>query len=118
MHTESYPRGYCLSGERFLNHEMGLVASGGNNAQAQDLGDDFGGLVRTVHPIVGKLVGRETLRVKRAKTGFVAKQRAAGHGHATRKENLDGGIEPKNGNTGSAQKIRASWLRVGPATEG
>src|SRR5207245_9036896 len=39
------------------------------------------------------------------------------HGQAPGEQNLDGGIEPKNGDTDRAQKLGAAGLRVGAATE-
>jgi hypothetical protein len=96
---------------------MGLVSSRSNNAEAQDLRHNFGGFTGAFHPMVGKLVGGQALGVKRAETGLVSEQRPAGHGQAPGEQNLDGGIEPKNGDTGRAQKLGAAGLRVGAATE-
>src|SRR5713101_4372536 len=50
--------------------------------------------------------------------GFVAEKRTAGHGHAARKENFDGRVQPQDGSAGSAQKIGAARLRVSAAAEG
>src|SRR6266702_6419783 len=97
---------------------MGLVSSRSNNAEAQDLRHNFGGLTGAFHPMVGKLVGGQALGVKRAETGLVSEQRPAGHGQATGEQNLDGGIEPKNGDTGRAQKLGATGLCVGASTQG
>jgi hypothetical protein len=94
------------------------VSTGSNNAAAQNFRDDLGGLAGTVHAVIGKLIRRETLSVQRAEAGFVTEKRTAGHGHATRKQNFDGRIQPQNRDAGSAQKIRAAWLRVGAAAKG
>jgi hypothetical protein len=96
---------------------MRHVSTGCNNATAQDFGDNLGGLASAVDAVIGKLIGRETLRVKSTKAGFVAEKRPAGHSHTARKENLDGRVQPQNGSTGSAQKIGAPRLRVSAAAE-
>src|SRR5947207_3902125 len=85
---------------------MGLVSSRSNNAEAQDLRHNFGGFTGAFHPMVGKLVGGQALGVKRAETGLVSEQRPAGHGQAPGEQNLDGGIEPKNGDTGDRKSTR------------
>ena len=71
----------------------------------------------TVHAKVRELVARDTLRMERAETGFVTKKRTAGHGRASRKQNIDGRIEPQDGNSGVAQKFRRTHLRIGAAAE-
>src|SRR5438105_11964210 len=117
IHGVSYPRGYFLSGERFLNDEMRLVSSRSNNAEAEKLSDDFGGLAGAVYALVGKLIGREALCVEGAEASLVAEKGPAGHGHTAGKQDFDGRIEPKNGNASGAQKLRTPGLRVGSATE-
>jgi hypothetical protein len=113
-----YPRGYSLSGERFLNDEMRLVSARSNNAEAEDLRNDFGGFAGAVHALVGKLVGREPLCVERAEASFVAKKGPACHGHAAGKKNLHRGIEPKNGYALRTEKLGAARLRIGPPAKG
>src|SRR5260370_31035512 len=113
-----YPRVHSLSRQGFLNQRMRGVSTGCNNAPAQNFRHDLRGFAGAVHAIIGKLIGRETLRVERAEAGFVAEKRAAGHGHASREQNFDGGIQPQNRDGGSAQKIWAAWLRIGAAAEG
>src|SRR6516225_6203826 len=97
---------------------MRLVSTGCNNAAAQDFGDHLRRLAGTVYAVVGKLIRREALSVERAKAGFVAEQRAAGHGHAAGEQNFYGRIQPENGNARGAEKFRATGLRVGAAAEG
>ena len=97
---------------------MRFVSSRRNNAEAKNLGNDLRRIAGSIDAIVGELVGRQALRVKRAEAGFVAKKRAAAHGHAPRKKNFRRRVEPENGNAGSAEKFRAAGLRVGAATEG
>src|SRR5215472_16469095 len=97
---------------------MGLVSSGGNNAEAQNVGHNVDGFTGAFHPIVGQPVGGQALGVKRPETGLVSEQRPAGHGHATGEQNFHGGIEPKNRDAGRAQKLGAAGLRVGAPTQG
>src|SRR5215469_3384323 len=102
---------------RFLNDEMGLVSCRSNNAETQNLGDNFAGLARAVHAIIGKQVGRHALGVERAEAGFVEKEGAASHGHAAGEQNFDWGIEPEDRDSSRPQKFGAAGLRVGSATE-
>jgi len=97
---------------------MRRVSTRCNNAAAQDFRDNLGWFAGAVHAVVGKLIGREALGVESAEAGFVAEKRTAGHGHAARKENFDGRIQPQNGSSSGAQKIGAALLRVSAATEG
>ena len=97
---------------------MRSVSTGCNNAAAQNFRDNLGWLAGTVHAVVGKLIGRETQGVERAKAGFVTEKRTPGHGHASRQQNFDGRIQPQNGNAGSTQKVGAAWLRVSAAAKG
>ncbi len=97
---------------------MRHVSTRCNNAAAQDFRDNLGWFAGAVHAVVGKLIGREALGVESAEAGFVAEKRTAGHGHAARKENFDGRIQPQDGSAGSAQKIGAARLRVSAAAEG
>src|SRR5258708_2844557 len=117
FHGASYPRVHSLSRQGFLNYQMRGVSTGCNHAAAQNFRDHLRGFAGTVHAIIGKLIGRETLRVERTEAGFVAEKRAAGHGHASRKQTFNGGIQPQNRDGGSAQKIGAAWLRVGAAAK-
>jgi len=87
------------------------------NAPAKNFSDDGGGVAGTVHAKIGELVRNDALRVKRAKAGLVAEQRAAGHGHAARKKNLDAGIEPDHRDAGVAEEFGSAGLRVSAATE-
>src|SRR6266851_1439787 len=118
FHGVSYPRVHSLSRKRFLNNQMRGVSTGCNNAAAQDFRDNLGGLAGAVDSMVGELIGGEALGVERAEAGFVAEKRTAGHGHASRKQNWDGGIQPQNRNAGSAQKVGAARLCVSAAAKG
>src|SRR5690242_961107 len=62
--------------------------------------------------MIGLLIGRETLGVERAEAGLIAKERAAGHGHATSEQNVEGGVEPDDGDAGGAKKFGRAGLRV------
>src|SRR5215472_5181586 len=90
----------------------------GNNAEPQNLCDDFGRFAGAVHAAVGGLIRRQALGIERAKTGFVAEERPAGHGHAAGKQNFDGAIEPQDGCAGGTQKVRATRLGVCSPTKG
>src|SRR5258708_37674248 len=94
------------------------VSTGCNNAAAQNFRHDLSRFSGAIHAVIRKLIRRETLGVKRAETGFVAEKRAARHGHASREQSLEGGIQPQNRNARSAQKIGAARLRVGAAAKG
>src|SRR5438552_16905898 len=97
---------------------MRSVSTGSNNPAPQNFRDNLGWLAGTVHAVVGKLIGRETQGVQRAKAGFVTEKRTPGHGHASRQHNFDGRIQPQNRNAGSTQKIGAAWLRVSAVAKG
>jgi len=92
-------------------------AGDGRDAAAEDFGDDLRWFTGAVDAMVGELVGREALGVERAEAGFVAEERAARHGHAAGEQDVDGRIEPENGDPGVAKKIGAAGLRVGAAAE-
>src|SRR5260370_42660525 len=62
-------------------------------------------------------MGRGGLGGGGAEPGFAPENGWAGHGHARRKQNFNGGIQPQNRDGGSAQKIWAAWLCVGAAAE-
>ena len=96
---------------------MRFVSAGSNNAAAENFRDDLGGFAGTVNAIVGELIGRQTLRVERAEAGFIAKKRAPGHGHATREEDVERGVQPEDGRMRSTEKFGAAGLRVGSAAE-
>jgi len=66
-----------------------LLARAGEDCQAQNLGYNERRIRRTVHPVVGKAIGGNTLRMQRAEARFIAEEGPAGHGHATRKEGID-----------------------------
>jgi hypothetical protein len=89
-----------------------------SDAAAKDFRDNRGGIARTVNAKIGELVGDDALRVKRAEAGFIAEERAAGHGHAAGKKDFDAGIEPDDGDAGVAEKFGSAGLRVGAAAEG
>src|SRR6266852_560342 len=97
---------------------MSVAAEGRNNPTAENFCYDAGGFAGTVDAVVGLLIGGQTLRVKGAKAGLVSKQRAAGHGHAAGQQNIEGGVQPDDGDAGGAQKLRRTGLRVGAAAEG
>ena len=97
---------------------MGFAAGAGDNSEAQDFGDRLRGIDGAVDAVVGELIGRQTLGVEGAKTGFVAEERAASHGHATAQQDFRWGVEPEDGNACGAKKFGAAGLRVGAATEG
>jgi hypothetical protein len=88
-----------------------------DNAASKDFRDHLSGIARAVHPKIGKLVRRKPLRVKGAKTGFIAKEWTAGHGHAAREKKFDGRIEPQNGDTGVSQKFRTTGLGIRASAE-
>src|SRR5260370_8885323 len=94
------------------------VSTGCNNAAAQNFRHDLSRFSGAIHAVIRKLIRRETLGVKRAETGFVAEKRAARHGHASREQSVEGGIQPQSRNARSAQKIGAARLRVGAAAKG
>jgi hypothetical protein len=68
---------------------MRLVSTGSNKAAAENLRDDLCGFGGAVHAIVRELIRRQALFVERAEAGFVAEERAAGHGHAAGKQNFE-----------------------------
>jgi hypothetical protein len=96
---------------------MCFVSARSNNAAAEDFSDNLRGLTGTVDTIVSKLIRGKTLRMESAEAGFVTKERAAGHGHAAREQDFDGRIEPEDGGTGGAEKLRAAGLGIGAPTE-
>src|SRR5258708_4782730 len=94
------------------------VSSGCNNAAAQNFRDNLRRFASAVHPVIRELIGGQSLCVKRAEAGFVTKEWAAGHGHTSRQEDFDGRIQPQDGDSGSAHKFGAAWLRVCAAPQG
>src|SRR5580704_15165701 len=96
---------------------MGFVGAGGDDVEAEDFGDDAGGVAASDEAVIGELIGRETLRVQGAEAGLVAEERAAGHGHAASEEDFDGGVEPNDGDICGAEKFGSAWLSVGAAAE-
>jgi len=94
---------------------------GGRNAgypAPQDLRDNHGGIAGTVYAEIGELVRNAALRVQRAEAGFIAEQRAARHGHATREKNFNARVQPDDRDAGVAEKFGSAGLRVGSAAEG
>lgn len=55
--------------------------------------------------------------MKRAKAGLIPEQRPARHGHAARKQNFDGSVQPNHRNAGIAQEFRGTGLRIGATAE-
>jgi hypothetical protein len=102
---------------RFLNDEMRLVSTGSNKAAAEDFRDDLRGFGGAVHAIVRELIRGQALFVERAEAGFVAEERAAGHGHAAGKKYFKRRIQPQDGSAGRAEKFGTAGLRVGAAAE-
>ena len=102
----------------FFDEEMSVWVSAGKDAETQNIGDDLGGFARAVHAEVGKLIRGKALGVERAKTRFVAEERAAGHGHAAGEKSFDRRIEPDDWNTLRFQEFWRAGLGVGSATEG
>lgn len=105
------------SGLRFVDYQVGFVGAAGDDVEAEDFGDDARGLAGAVDSMVGELVRREALRVERAEAGFVAKERAAGHGHAAGEQDFDGSVEPDDGHAGGAEEFGRALLRVRAAAE-
>ena len=94
-----------------------MLASG-DDVAAEDFGNDASGFAGAVDAMVGKLVGGKALRVEGAEAGFVAEERATGHGHAAGEEDFGGGVEPNDRDAGGAQEFGGAGLRVGAAAEG
>ena len=103
---------------RFVHDEMRFARAAGNDVEAEDFGDDAGGVTGAVDAMLGELVGREPLGVERAKAGFVAKERTTGHGHAAGEEDFDGRVEPNHRHVCGAEKFGRALLGVGAAAEG
>src|SRR5580704_3433317 len=96
---------------------FGFRARNSGNGAAQDFADNRSRIAGTIHAKVSELIRRQTLRVQGAKTGFVPEEWAAGHGHAARKQDVDGGVEPNNRNAGVAKEFGRSRLGVRPSAE-
>lgn len=96
---------------------MCFVATCHDNAVAEDFADNLGGFAGTVHTKVSELIRGKTLRMESAKAAFIAKERAASHGHAAGQKDLDGRIEPENGNAGVFEELGAARLGVRAAAE-
>ena len=94
-----------------------MAGDGGNYSAAEDFGNDARGFSGAVDAMVGLLIRRETLRVERAEAGLIAEERAAGHGHAAGEQNVEGGVEPDDGDAGGAKKFGRAGLRVCSAAE-
>jgi hypothetical protein len=112
---------YCMRDASriwFFDDEMCFAVHRGSQSVAEDFRDDGGGFAGAVDAVIGLLIRRKTLRVKLAKAVDIAKERAAGHGHAALQQNLDGGIQPHDGNSGGAEEFGSAGLGVGAAAEG
>src|SRR5579872_686058 len=101
----------------FFHDEMRFAGSAGDDVEAKNFGDDARRIAGTIDAMLGELIGRETLRVERAEAGFVAEERAAGHGHAAGEQDFDGSIEPHHGDACGAAKFGSALLCVGAAAE-
>ena len=91
---------------------MRCVSTRRNNPTAKDFSDDLGRFAGAIHVKIGQLVGRQPLSIERAKAGFIAEKWAASHGHAARKKNLNGRIEPENLGAGGAKEFGTARLSV------
>jgi hypothetical protein len=97
---------------------MGGVSARCNNAAAQNFRNNLGWLAGAIDAVISEPIGRQALGVESAEAGFIAKERPAGHSHASRKKHFDGRIQPQNRSASPAEKIRAARLCVGAAAEG
>jgi hypothetical protein len=88
------------------------------DAATQDFGHNRSGVAGTINAKISELIGREALGVERAKAGFVAEEGTPGHGHAAGEKDLDGCIEPDDGDAGIAQEFGGPGLGVSAAAEG
>jgi hypothetical protein len=102
---------------RLVDYEVGFVGAGGDDVEAEDFGDDARGFGGAVDAMIGELVGREALRVQGTEAGFVAEERAAGHGHAAGKQDFYGRIEPDDGHVCGAEKFGSALLGVSATAE-
>jgi hypothetical protein len=96
---------------------MSVGIGAGEDAEPQDVGYDERRFAGAVHAVVGELIRRNSLRMQSAKARFVAEERPASHGHATRKQSFDWRIEPDHGNALRSQKFGRTRLGVGAASE-
>lgn len=87
------------------------------DSPAKNFGDHGGGVSRAIDTKIGELIGGEAKGVERAKTDFVAEQRATRHSHATGKKHFDGGVQPDDGDPRIAKKFRGAGLRVGASAK-
>ena len=106
------------SGIWLFDEEMCFAATPRYEVLAEDFGHDLGGIAGAIHAKIGELIGGQALRVKGAKTGFIAEERAAGHGHAAGEKKLDGRVKPEDEDAGVAKKLGATLLRVGSSAQG
>ena len=105
-------------GLRLIDDEVRFAGAAGDDVEAENFGDDAGGFAGAVDAMIGELIGRQALRMERAEAGFVAEERAAGHGHAAGEQDFDGSVEPDDGNAGGAKKFGRALLGVSAAAEG
>src|SRR6266446_6607385 len=112
FHSASYPRVHSLSGKRFLHQQMRGVSTGSNNAATQNFGDNLSRFAGAVHAVISKLIRGKTLGVERAEAAFIAEERTAGHGHAARKKNFDGRIQPQHGKDRKSTRLNSSHLVI------
>ena len=89
----------------------------GEDAQAKDVGDDRGGITAAVHAEISELIRGQTLGVERAEAGFVAKERATGHGHAACEKGFHGRVEPDDWDALGLEEFGSAVLRIGAAAE-
>jgi hypothetical protein len=96
---------------------VSVAGDGGNDSSTEDFGYYTGRFAGAVYAVVGLLIRRETLRIEGSEAGLVSEQRAASHGHAAIEQNIEGSIQPNDGNACSAKKLRGAGLGVGSAAE-
>ena len=94
-----------------------LLARSSEDCQTQNLGNNERRICRTVHPVVGKAIGRNALRMQRAEAHFIAEEGPARHRHATGKKGIDRGIEPDDGDALCAKEFGSAWLSVSAAAQ-
>jgi len=103
---------------RFFDEEMRVWVGAGEDAKAENICYDQRRFARAIDAVIRKLVRGNALGMQGAKAGLVTEERAAGHGHATRKQSFDWRIEPDDRNALRSQKVRRACLGVGATAEG
>lgn len=104
-------------GLALFHQEMRIGIGFGEDAQAEDVGDDRGGITAAVHAKIGELVRGQALGVECAEAGFVAEERAAGHGHTAREKGFDGSVQPDDRNALGFEEFGSAVLRISAAAE-